>query len=693
MHTWSPAPENIVPGTLTNARAATSAGVELGRKLLLAARAGDTNHVLDLMAQGAPFTTDWLGTSPLHLAALGGHASTAAVLLRAGVSRDARTKVERTPLHLAAHAGHEAVATVLLDHGAAVDCRDMLRMTPLHWACARGHAALAALLVRRGADPRARCKFRRSALALADKLPAVRAAVEEAMADRDQAASVRAIQEEMAVDEVTDSKPYETVQMQIPVEEKYTQPTIRIPHKFNKLNIDNEQQRQPVGNGAESHATGAALLRHHGITLLPADDGSTVLSALQSGRTVVLSDAGKLMLKENSSPAAAPTPPTPATATAAPPRAGVVVRACPARSPPRPGVKVFTVNKQPDKDVQRSPSPPRRRGGARLPRPLPAAPRGQGVHRQQAARQGRAGIALSLPPAPAWWCAPAPPAPRRAPGSRCSPSTSSPTRTCRYSALPPPPRRRGGARLPRPLPAAPRGQGVHRQQAARQGRAGIALSLPPAPAWWCAPAPPAPRRAPGSRCSPSTSSPTRTCRYSALPPPRAGVVVRACPARSPPRPGVKVFTVNKQPDKDVQIKYVQLPADATILSPHKAAMKAKSKVVRAAAATGTGTGTVTGTGTGTGTTGNRPGVKIIMNKASFSKLLATATRAHGSGDNEPLSLGNARGEAVVCVPEQFVRSMSARYLRAQLLAAHAALAELQRQLKHARAQLAATQPG
>lgn len=35
-------------------------GVELGRRLLLAARAGDTAAVLDLMAKGAPFTTDWV---------------------------------------------------------------------------------------------------------------------------------------------------------------------------------------------------------------------------------------------------------------------------------------------------------------------------------------------------------------------------------------------------------------------------------------------------------------------------------------------------------------------------------------------------------------------------------------------------------------------------------------------------------
>lgn len=44
--------------------AASSAAVELGRRLLLAARAGDTPLVLDLMAKGAPFTTDWVCDCP-----------------------------------------------------------------------------------------------------------------------------------------------------------------------------------------------------------------------------------------------------------------------------------------------------------------------------------------------------------------------------------------------------------------------------------------------------------------------------------------------------------------------------------------------------------------------------------------------------------------------------------------------------
>jgi ankyrin repeat protein len=68
-----------------------------------------------------------LGTSPLHLAAQYGHVTTAEVLLRAGISRDARTKVERTPILIAAQEGNTAIVQLLLAHGAEVDSKDMVR--------------------------------------------------------------------------------------------------------------------------------------------------------------------------------------------------------------------------------------------------------------------------------------------------------------------------------------------------------------------------------------------------------------------------------------------------------------------------------------------------------------------------------------------------------------------------------------
>ncbi|XP_037516083.1 GA-binding protein subunit beta-1 isoform X1 [Rhipicephalus sanguineus] len=141
--------------------------VDLGKQLLESARNGETEEVRQLMTSGAPFTTDWLGTSPLHMAAQNGHVATAEVLLRAGISRDARTKVDRTPLHVAAQEGHLDVVELLLKHSADIEAKDMLRMTPLHWAVERGHLDVIKCLLRWGADVSATSKFEKSPLDIA----------------------------------------------------------------------------------------------------------------------------------------------------------------------------------------------------------------------------------------------------------------------------------------------------------------------------------------------------------------------------------------------------------------------------------------------------------------------------------------------------------------------------------------------
>ncbi|XP_014647280.1 PREDICTED: GA-binding protein subunit beta-2 isoform X1 [Ceratotherium simum simum] len=141
--------------------------VDLGKRLLEAARKGQDDEVRTLMANGAPFTTDWLGTSPLHLAAQYGHYSTAEVLLRAGVSRDARTKVDRTPLHMAAADGHAHIVELLVRNGADVNAKDMLKMTALHWATEHHHRDVVELLVKYGADVHAFSKFDKSAFDIA----------------------------------------------------------------------------------------------------------------------------------------------------------------------------------------------------------------------------------------------------------------------------------------------------------------------------------------------------------------------------------------------------------------------------------------------------------------------------------------------------------------------------------------------
>ena len=48
------------------------------------------------------------------------------MLLRAGISRDARTKVDRTPLHVASQEGHIDIVNLLLQHSADIDAKDMV---------------------------------------------------------------------------------------------------------------------------------------------------------------------------------------------------------------------------------------------------------------------------------------------------------------------------------------------------------------------------------------------------------------------------------------------------------------------------------------------------------------------------------------------------------------------------------------
>uniref|UniRef100_A0A8C0F0F9 GA binding protein transcription factor subunit beta 2 n=1 Tax=Bubo bubo TaxID=30461 RepID=A0A8C0F0F9_BUBBB len=157
--------------------------VDLGKRLLEAARRGEDDEVRKLMASGAPFTTDWLGTSPLHLAAQYGHYSTAEVLLRAGVSKDARTKVDRTPLHMAAADGHAHIVELLISNGADVNAKDMLKMTALHWATEHNHRDVVELLLRYGADVYAFSKFDKSAfdIALDKNNPETLVMLQEAM--------------------------------------------------------------------------------------------------------------------------------------------------------------------------------------------------------------------------------------------------------------------------------------------------------------------------------------------------------------------------------------------------------------------------------------------------------------------------------------------------------------------------------
>ncbi|XP_060525063.1 GA-binding protein subunit beta-1 [Cylas formicarius] len=140
---------------------------DLGRELLKSAAEGNVGEVKSLLTKGAPFLSDWLGTTPLHLAVQSNNVEVCEILLRAGISKDAKNKVDRSPLHLASYEGHVKVVETLIKHEAEIDCLDLLNMTPLHWAVQNGHAPVVECLLKNGAAIQVANKFNLTPAAIA----------------------------------------------------------------------------------------------------------------------------------------------------------------------------------------------------------------------------------------------------------------------------------------------------------------------------------------------------------------------------------------------------------------------------------------------------------------------------------------------------------------------------------------------
>lgn len=300
--------------------------VELGKRLLESAKKGDTDQVRALMSRGAPFTTDWLGISPLHYAAQYGHVETAEVLLRAGISRDARTKVERTPLHVAAQEGNTAVVELLLTSGAEVDSRDMLRMTPLHWAVERENVETISVLLSHGADPNCISKFNKTAFTIAldngrdDILqilqstgrqgdptlePGESLALQQATLAATQSLAMELAQAPAAAHQ---EEVETTAAPSTPTTSATEEPPDPPPEKvFIRQERKVTAPRKVIREISSGQQT-LQLLQAHGITMLPADESTLVASAVESGQTVVLTEAGRLALGLSQAEDTAPCP-------------------------------------------------------------------------------------------------------------------------------------------------------------------------------------------------------------------------------------------------------------------------------------------------------------------------------------------------------------------------------------------------
>ncbi|XP_052873704.1 ankyrin repeat and KH domain-containing protein mask [Anopheles cruzii] len=314
---------------------------DLGKGLLQAAKVGCTEKVHELMSRGAPFTADWLGTTPLHLAARYNHVETCKMLLRAGISKDSKTKVDRTPLHLAVFHGHIEIVELLLSNNCEVDAKDMLKMTALHWAVNQKHSKIVEMLLQNGADPNVVSKFDKTPIQLA--LESGQGELWQVMllANQMRAAS----SEQVGVQDATDSLMYELQQHK---ERHRGPPADGVDSKSGggvggddddvednitmDLSSDSSSRLTEQQNGADDSRDDAdhlieredsmsdamtnleqstdtdpknldsgtlQMLKEHGIALIPSDDtGSLITSAIQSGRKIVLSEAGKFALNE-----------------------------------------------------------------------------------------------------------------------------------------------------------------------------------------------------------------------------------------------------------------------------------------------------------------------------------------------------------------------------------------------------------
>lgn len=139
-----------------------------GSLLFSTALAGDKQALQKIIEAGTPLATDTVGTSALHCAIMGNNLDAVELLIKTGLSIDAKTKVDRTPLHLAAFYGHERIASILLALDCEVDPVDLFQMTPLHWAVQKRHPQIVRLLMEKGADASALSKFNKTPRSMAE---------------------------------------------------------------------------------------------------------------------------------------------------------------------------------------------------------------------------------------------------------------------------------------------------------------------------------------------------------------------------------------------------------------------------------------------------------------------------------------------------------------------------------------------
>jgi ankyrin repeat protein len=119
-----------------------------------AAAENDTAKVRQLVTSGSnPNETNEETRTGLHIAAINGNLSIAAILIKGRARLDITDKLGNTPLHYAADRNQVEMAALLLDAGAAADPTNRNGVTPLMIAAGRGDLEIVRALLAKGANP------------------------------------------------------------------------------------------------------------------------------------------------------------------------------------------------------------------------------------------------------------------------------------------------------------------------------------------------------------------------------------------------------------------------------------------------------------------------------------------------------------------------------------------------------------